>query len=375
MRPIDDFTEFGHNGTSWTHERVDLATVDVCAGMVKELHCMVGDRGALQTTLADGTVVRGWVRTEFARPGQRTITGRTLDLRRAFKQLAPSPSMASLTIVAVWDSRAGGVRYYELRALPFGARNAVFGFGSVARSLEIILVNLFDVFTGQYVDNFPQFEFAQLAAERSDTMVEVLKLLGWDVKKVNENIPEFCSSFGLLGVIVDLHEASAGRITLRNRPDRAAKIEADVAAIIARGWITAQEAEALRGSLNFARAQTFGRCGASALHFLASASRAGGCKLSAENLEYLYFWAGFFRDARPRIVVFRDTRPCVLAYTDGSEEGESVGVGGVLVLDQVKEAFAGKVKAWLVEEWRRRGGKSKVIHQAELFPAVLAMKI
>ena len=31
IRPIDDFSESGHNGTSETHERVDLATVDVCA--------------------------------------------------------------------------------------------------------------------------------------------------------------------------------------------------------------------------------------------------------------------------------------------------------------------------------------------------------
>ena len=33
LRPIDDFSEFGHTGTSHTHERVDLATIGVCVGV------------------------------------------------------------------------------------------------------------------------------------------------------------------------------------------------------------------------------------------------------------------------------------------------------------------------------------------------------
>eukprot|EP00974_Lingulodinium_polyedra_P041290 3968065-Lingulodinium_polyedra.AAC.1 len=38
VRPIDDYSEFGHNGASETYERVDLATVDVWVGILKEYH-------------------------------------------------------------------------------------------------------------------------------------------------------------------------------------------------------------------------------------------------------------------------------------------------------------------------------------------------
>ena len=295
LRPIDDFSEFGHNGTSHTHERIDLATIDVCVGMVKELFCMVDINGVVKTTLRDGTVLCGAGHEDFRTQEKRGVVGRTLDLKRAYKQIAPAPSMASLSIVAIWDSREEGVRYYELRALPFGARNAVYSCGSMFRSLEIILVNLFDVITGQYVDDFPKFELKALVGEEEDTMVQVLRLLGWEIKLVDGEIPAFASSFHLLGVAADLANAGVGRIEVRNKEDRAARITEEVRAILERGRISAAEAESLRGTLNFARAQTFGRCGASSLHYLSAAARAGGFQIDAQGRHYLGFWLRFSR--------------------------------------------------------------------------------
>ena len=35
VRPIDDFSEFLHNATSHTHERIDLGGIDTVAGIAK----------------------------------------------------------------------------------------------------------------------------------------------------------------------------------------------------------------------------------------------------------------------------------------------------------------------------------------------------
>ena len=61
--------------------------------------------------------------------------------------------------------------------------------------------------------------------------------------------------------------------------------------------------------------------------------------------------------------------------TDGAEDGDKVGVGGVLALAGRREYFAGVAKGWIVERWKATSGRVKVIHQAELFPTVFALQI
>ena len=100
-------------------------------------------------------------------------------------------------------------------------------------------------------------------------------------------------------------------------------------------------------------------------------SRAGGCRLDGEGREHLDFWRRFFRDARPRIVEFRDDRGCAVAYTDGAEEASKVGIGGVLTK---KVYFVAEASQELVEYWKANGDKHKVIHQAEVLPAVVALR-
>ena len=377
IRPIDDFSEFGHNGASKTHEKVDLATVDVCAGMLKLAHGAAKDGGTVAVELNDGQVLEGKLHESFRGDDDRGMVGRTIDLRRAFKQLAPAPAMAPLMVVALWHPGVQAVRYYLLRALPFGARNAVYTFGATARVIEHILVELFWLITAQYVDDYPQVEYEQLAEGGADTMAEVLELLGWDIKKQDGATPKFGKAFTLLGVTMDLAEVQYGTVRVANKPERAKKICQEVERLVAQGRASLQDIEALRGALNFARAQCFGRCGAAALHFLSTACRAGGIQVVGIAAEVLRFWPRFFEVAKPRTLRFQDLRPPVLIFTDGSEEEGRVGVGGV-IMDDVEigvEYFGGLVADSLVEAWKATGGKRRVIHQAEVYPATVALQL
>ena len=59
------------------------------------------------------------------------------------------------------------------------------------------------------------------------------------------------------------------------------------------------------------------------------------------------------------------------------EEGSEVGVGGIVedAESGMFEYFGCAVSDGTIRDWKRAGGKGRVIHQAEVLPAALAMEI
>ena len=130
----------------------------------------------------------------------------------------------------------------------------------------------------------------------------------------------------------------------------------------------------MRGSLNFAKAQCFGRCGAASLCYMSEAVRCGPVHLDAAAIEHLRFWPRYFANAKPRTVRYVDDRPPALIFTDGAEESV-IGVGGLL-LDAAaagSEHFGGIVDDRIVKSWLEEGNKQRAIHQAEVYPALIAL--
>ena len=148
--------------------------------------------------------------------------------------------------------------------------------------------------------------------------------------------------------------------------------------------------------LGFARAQVFGRCGGMALHYLSAIVTGQVKELGPAGRQHLRFWPKHLSTAPPRQVRARDGRRPALIYTDGSEETEGVGIETVLLDPETsipndfmigqpskngvepnpgREAFGGMVPEVIVESWKSTGKKSRVIHQAELLPAKLALDL
>ena len=143
------------------------------------------------------------------------------------------------------------------------------------------------------------------------------------------------------------------------------------------GKVCSAAIEPLRGSLNFARAQCFGRCEAASLQYLTEAVRRGPALLDEAAIEHLRFWPRYFANVRPRTLNFDDAHPPALIFTDGAEEDGVVGVGGMLLDESVtgNEFFGGVVGDTIVEEWMKAGDKRRVIHQAEVFRAAVALDL
>ena len=168
VRPIDDFSEFGHNASSHTFEHVNLAGIDGVAGIAKTwMDAMATDTA--RVTLESGLGKEGEVHHEFWGAEARGLQGRAIDLRRAFKQLPIAPNMASVAVIVIWHPEVRAPRYFILRALPFGARNSAYAFGAVARTIERILSTLFCFLVEQYVDDYPPVRADSLVRRRLRT--------------------------------------------------------------------------------------------------------------------------------------------------------------------------------------------------------------
>ena len=113
--------------------------IDTVVGIGKAWNEAVRE-GVAEVTLSTGQVVQAPTHPQFLSVAQRRLVGRTVDLRRAFKQLAIGAEFSSLAVVCIWHPGWRRPAFYVLRALPFGTRNAVFVFGAVARAIDIILV-------------------------------------------------------------------------------------------------------------------------------------------------------------------------------------------------------------------------------------------
>ena len=375
VRPIDDFSEFGHNGTSHTFERIDLGGIDEVVGIAKVWLQAPVDGERVRVQLESGVWLEEQLHPDYKDAKNRRVSGRALDLRRAFKQLAVRPSMRAVSIIAIWHPGEKGVRYYILRAMPFGARNAVYIFGSVARALDHILTNLFSFSVSQYVDDFPQVELDSL--QGGIQAEQVFELLGWEVKKNDQGIvPPFSEEFTALGVIFNFSGWEKGQLEVRNKPERAERAERLVKLMLDQPGRMGAVAGELSGVLAFSRAQCYGRCGAYALRILADIAAGRIRKVDDAVKEHLLFWPDFLRKAKPRrIVVKKSPQKPALIFVDGAEETSGVGVGAVLICPATgrKEAFGGNLPDELPAAWRREGQKEKVIHQAELLPALLSM--
>ena len=151
-----------------------------------------------------------------------------------------------------------------------------------------------------------------------------------------------------------LHHEGVAMVS--NKTERAARMCADIEKILRAGRTTPSEIAALRGALNFAKAQCFGRCGAASLCYLSEAVRSGPKILDATAKEHLKFWPRYFELAKPRTVRYVDGRPPAVIFTDGAEE-RYVSVGGLLVDPVTGSEHFGGTKGSSRAGSRRAAGK------------------
>ena len=170
MRLIDDFSICGVNSTVGLPERLRVESVDQIVAI-------------LLAMLQSGRAVE-----------KLPLTGRTFDLKAAYKQFGVNVEEANRLKIAI---RAGPdeVKYYNVLALPFGATGSVVAFLRVAAALAFIGTKGLLLCWSSFFDDFTAVAPERLA-ENTQFYVEALfRLLGIDYASEGEKAPPFGKVF------------------------------------------------------------------------------------------------------------------------------------------------------------------------------------
>ena len=352
VRLIDDFSASGVNSTVQVDSNAKLHTLDVVAALCVEL---------LRRS-----------------PGTKW-KGKTVDLSAAYRQLAISPRSRWVSYIAVFDPTSREPRIYAMRALPFGASRSVYGFLRVAHSLWWLGCKMLKLAWSNFFD-----DFITLARDHECESISVLvnqffKLLGWAVSAGEKDLP-FSDRFKALGIEVDLSAWDHGVVRFANTAQRAAELSSLIDDIVATKSLTAPEALALRGRMQFANAQLWGRASKLCLNAVTAHAYSGnGPGVSADLSRCLRIFKNCIntRRRRPREVISSWDKPLYL-FTDASfspdNEAWPCGLGGVLL-----DSFGNQMAAFSckldLEALNVLGypAKSTVIFEAELLALLVGL--
>eukprot|EP00435_Cladocopium_sp_Y103_P017790 s259_g4.t1 len=369
IRAVDDFSEFLINASVSSTERLQLFGIDEVVNTARTF--LACDFLQCDESL-DWVATSPWL-SSFQGPW-RSIQGRALDLKAAYKQLARSPADSWASILAVWNVERQCVEFFESIALPFGSVCAVMAFNRMARALRIIMCRLFMLVNTNFFDDFCQLETDALCESSWQTAEMVVRLLGWKISLSDDKRLPFAKEFNMLGAVVDLSATPTGWVKVRNKASRVADIGAMVEDVCGRDTAPSSLLETLKGRLLYAAGHTFGRCTQLAIQLVSKLSRRGPMLL-IEFRSVLRQAFSFLSDARPRQIGAWTGQAPVIVFTDGAceEDGQTVTHGATLFDPSSGCAlmFGDDIPKFWTDKWRRQG-KRQLICQAELFPILVA---
>ena len=351
LRPIDDFAEAEVNSAFAYVDKLDLRSIDTLAAMLRwwTVCCDVTDQ--VRVSLSDGTCLEGSVHHAWKDRNASSPLLSAMDLRNAYKQLPLNPNSRRLA-VCVLPKPGGGVECYESQALPFGATASVVDFNRFARFLhhvgECLLVPWVN-----YFDDYPVWTPSALSRSTDLTLRALVELLGVDCAW--DKMPAFSPVCPMLGIELDVSDLRGQGLLIRNKPGRAAEVEALVRSCLKIGAVESRDLLKMLGRIQFADSHVMGRAGKLALADIRTWSRCHERRVPispaiASSFEVLL---NRLTAGAPRCVPCSPGRQPVLLFTDGASETRCHTVGGLLVRPGGSRPrfFACHVSEGLVESW------------------------
>lgn len=251
IRLIDDFSASGVNDTVQVENATKLHTLDIAAALCLEL---------------------------LRVPGKDPWLGKTFDLASAYRQLGIAPGSYWVSYIAVYDPATSSPKIFAMRALPFGASRSVYGFLRVAHSLWWLGCKALKLAWSNFFDDFITFARQQEAELVSISTLQFFKLLGWGVSLGDKDLP-FAGRFKALGIEIDCTRWLEGSVAFSNTEKRVKELISTIDEVLAAKELSKQAALVLRGRMQFAKAQLWGRSAnlclsaVTAMHLVRMASR------------------------------------------------------------------------------------------------------
>ena len=308
VRCIDDFSRSSVNACVQSSESPKPHTLDVFGAL-----CV--------TAMATSKQPSGW-------------KGRTFDLVGAYRQCAVRPSSRPYAHIAVQHPETREVCAFRMKALPFGAVRSVHSFLRASYSLWFLLVTEFVVLATNYFDDYVVLSTDDETGPLTSCIHMFFKLIGWDFAASGDKAPDFSDLFQALGVVLDVRSMGRGLTTVGNTDSRREELIQTLLDVLDKGSLSRHEALRLRGRLQFAAGNLFGRIAKCALSVITQhaystlSSRLSDQASLALRLHVRLLKLGRPRELRPssNTVMYIQTD----ASFEPSPDGDSVGIGAVL---------------------------------------------
>ena len=265
---------------------------------------------------------------------------------------------------------------FRMRALPFGSVRSVRAFLRVAHSLWAIAVSEFLIPWTNYFDDFVTFADVGEQVSVDASVRFLLKSLGWRFAESGDKAPPFGELVNAVGVSIDVASMGGGKILIDSTANRKLEVAAMISAVLAGGRLPRADAPRLRGRLQFASGQLFGRLAKKALSIVAEHAYSPK-NVDAETISALRLYLSCLESQRPR-AVYRSISQVFFIFTDACFEPDSssvkAGIGAVLVDSSGKAThfFTANLKDELVDDINKSQRKT-IIFELELFASLWAV--
>ena len=185
-----------------------------------------------------------------------------------------------------------------------------------------------------YFDDYVTLATLEEAPSVKSCVHMFFKMLGWLFAEAGEKAPDFSCDFQALGVAVSVKAMHSGVVSLGNTETRRRELVELISTVLQTGRMTKICALKLRGRLQFASANIFGRVAKSALSMVTNhAYHNRGTKVDSSTTLALRVHLHLLSQGRPR-ELRAASEECWFLQTDASfepdKEHASSGIGAVL---------------------------------------------
>ena len=324
-RPIDDYKASFVNSSVSQTETASVHTIDHIASL---LACLLRKSEHYQCDLQ--------------------LSAKTWDLADAYKQIPLSDhAFDKDAYLAVFCPNTGRAEIFQQKVLPFGSVASVTAFLRVAHGLWKVGTKLLKLLWTSYFDDF--FSVTDVASAKHTDLVisSMFRLLGWKLSK--DKLIDYHTICKVLGVEFDLKMAGAGLALVSNTEERVRELCEQLDYVLRARRLNKMDGEKLRGRLQFANGQLFGRSARNNLRILSKHIASGRQSLCDETASAL----SCLHDQllkNPSRKILGSMSDYVHVYVDASFDLDGYsGIGGVMyssdgtVLDffseQITKAF------------------------------------
>ena len=350
VSPIDHYKASLVNFAVTQNEGVTIHTIDHIASMIA-FWMRSGSCSA-----SDGLVAKCW------------------DLSDAYKKVPLSDEAFHLdSYLAVYDPECSSAKIFKQCVLPFGSIASVTAFLRVSLAPWKVGSTLLHLMWSVYFD-----DFLCLARNSESKHVEfcvdsLFSLLGWRISK--NKLLDFNTLCKVLGVQLDLRQSGDKLCFVTNPEERVQELVGELDEAIRTNMLPRSEGEKLRGRLQFASSQIFGRKFRRLLKVLSNHVTRGRKSLSPHTLSCL-------RDIRDLLVrniprkIEASQAEVVHIYVDASfDYSDYSGLGGMLadMSEKVISFFSVRVDTATLDEIMSKGQKT-VIQELEMMAVLAAVR-